>query len=101
MMQTNLWMGSDNRGLSLVRRSWYGQEDNSSGMVQEKEIKLYCEEKGIRLVKTENIIESAKDSDFRKKFNFAIQWALKNKVRHLLYYMTDREVRNFTDLEKM
>ncbi len=101
MTQMQDWMGSDNRGLSLVRRSWYGQEDNSSGMVQEKEIKLYCEEKGIRLVKTENIIESAKDSDFRKKFNSAIQWALKNKVRHLLYYMTDREVRNFTDLEKM
>lgn len=101
MYDLEKWIGNDRRGLALIRRSWYGQEDNSSALVQEKEIKKYCQEIDIDVVKIENIIESAKDSDFRKKFHTAIKWALKNKVRHLLYYMTDREVRNFTDLEKM
>lgn len=96
-----VWMGENNLGFAFVRRSWYGQEDNSSAMVQEKEIRQYCERNGIELVRLENMIESAKDSDFRNKFHAAVQWALKNKIRHFLYYMTDREVRNFTDLEKM
>lgn len=96
-----VWMGENRQGFAFVRRSWYGQEDNSSAMVQEKEIRAYCEHNGIELVKLENMIESAKDSDFRRKFHAAVEWALKNKIRHFLYYMTDREVRNFTDLEKM
>lgn len=96
-----IWMGNNRQGLALIRRSWYGQEDNLSAGVQEKEITNYCRARGIELVKIENMIESAKDSDFRKKFHAAVEWALKNKIRHLLYYMTDREVRNFTDLEKM
>jgi DNA invertase Pin-like site-specific DNA recombinase len=95
------WMSDNKKGLMIVRRSSKGQEDNFSADVQEKGIHEYCSQNGIEVVKIVNIIESAKDSSARKKYHAAVDWALQNKVRHILYYMTDREVRNFTDLESM
>jgi site-specific DNA recombinase len=45
-------------------------------------------------------VESAKDSDARKKYGAAIASALARDVRHILFYMYDREARNLTDNEK-
>lgn len=77
------------------------QKDNISHEVQESEIKRYCQENGLNL-RAENIIplvESAFKED-RKKYAAVMARALKKKIRHIIFYMYDRESRNLTDNEK-
>ncbi len=66
---------------------------------QIKQIKEYCGFFGLTIVKTFSIVESAKDSAKRTKLNEANTWADKRNIRHRVYYMSDRESRNLTDLE--
>jgi len=94
------WMGVDHRGLAIVRVSSKRQEGNISHDLQENEIRLYCERSGITLVEIVKIVESAKDSDDRKKYSQAVALALAQGIRHLLFYMNDRESRNLTDNER-
>ena len=54
----------------------------------------------LKLARTFEIAESAKDSESRKGYQKAMSWALNNKVRHILFYMGDREARNLTDNEQ-
>ena len=94
------WMGSNRNGLAIVRVSSRRQTDNTSHEVQEADIRSYSERHGIKLVQVFRITESAKDSDFRVEYNLAIKHALTNDIRHVLFYMYDREARNLTDNEK-
>jgi site-specific DNA recombinase len=96
------WMGDSAEGSTIIRVSSKRQEGNISHETQEKEIRAYCLRHGIKL-REQNIIrivESAKDSDARKKYGLAIKTALARDVRHILFYMYDREARNLTDNEK-
>lgn len=94
------WMGDDNRAIKILRISSHRQKDNTSHEVQSKEMDQYAETYGLAVVNSFPIIESAKDADERRNYNAAIEWALRKRIRHILFYMTDREGRNFTDIER-
>ena len=89
------------KAIAILRVSSKQQEDNTSLTSQEKEIKAYCIEFGLAIVDDGvfRISESARDTDNRKKYKEAIRFALKKRIRHVIFYMNDRESRNLTDLE--
>lgn len=94
------WLGKNRFGVAIVRVSSFKQEGNTSHATQRAEIEAYCAEKGIKLVKVFEIIESAFMGAVRKKYNEALAFALAQPARHLLFYMSDREARNHTDMER-
>ena len=89
------WIGENNQALLLPRVST--RKQNSSTQINE--MKEYCQYNGLRMTKTIEVKESAKDSDKRCGYNKAINFALKNNIRHLIFLMDDREARNLTDVE--
>lgn len=97
-MSMEEWMGNNNSGVAIIRVSTHRQKDNSPD-VQEQVIREYAAGRGIQIRRVERIVESAKDSSERVKFAAAIAGAVKERIRHVLFYMTDRECRNYTDLE--
>lgn len=94
------WLTSNRKGIAIVRVSSGRQEGNLSHETQEAEITRYARENEIELVETYRIVESAKDSDNRSKYQAAIARALSTEIRHVLFYMADRETRNLTDNER-
>lgn len=94
------WEKNKNKSaIAILRVSSRQQEGNHSHALQEEKISKYCLENGLEIVETRKIVESAKCSEDRKKYSEAIQYALKNKILHVLFYMIDREARNLTDTE--
>ena len=93
------WMGGNAKAISILRVSSFRQKDNTSHGVQRLGIKEYCDSQNLRIEREVEIVESAKDSDQRKDYHAAIEWALQNGIRHLVFYMFDREARNLTDNE--
>lgn len=89
----------NNRAIGILRKSSKRQEGNSSFDIQEKEIRAYCDSNGLELVDLQMMIESAKDSDNRKKYDKVIRDAMEQEILHHIYYMHDREARNLTDNE--
>jgi DNA invertase Pin-like site-specific DNA recombinase len=85
--------------IAILRVSSTRQGDNISHDTQASEVEKYCKENGLELVEVRRIVESAKRSVDRKKYRAAIEYALSNGIRHLLFYMKDRETRNLTDNE--
>lgn len=93
---------SGEEAVGIPRKSSKGQSSSISNEAQSKAMKAYCEKHGL-LLKEKNIFsfaESAKDSDNRRKYRAAIKFALSNNIRHVLFYMYDRESRNLTDNEQ-
>lgn len=90
----------NNRAIAVIRVSTLKQVDGSSQDLQEQKIGEYSKEKGLEIVRLVRIAESAKRSVDRKKYKAARSAALKEGIRHFLYYMPDRECRNFTDMEE-
>ena len=88
------------RGIGIVRVSSKRQKDNTSLDSQESEIRAYCKQAGLEVVETFAIAESAKNSDDRMAYKKAITFALKSNIRHVLFYMNDREARNLKDIEE-
>lgn len=85
--------------VAFLRVSSMRQKDNSSHETQEQEIRAYAKENALDLMQVVRLTESAKDSEKRKQYREGLKWALKNKVRHVLFYIFDRETRNLTDNE--
>lgn len=96
----NEWIGKNNKAFAILRVSSLKQKDNISHDVQLKQVKEHCERYKLDLQNVEKIIESAKDSGDRKRYRKAMALALKQGVRHILFYMSDREARNLTDVEE-
>ncbi|MBK8201531.1 MAG: recombinase family protein [Bdellovibrionales bacterium] len=95
------WMGSNSKAIAILRVSTKRQEEGVSHLLQEEQIKKWVADYGLDLViEPFKIAESAKDSEHRKHYHRAIEYALKNKIRHILFYMGDREARNLTDNEQ-
>jgi hypothetical protein len=92
---------TNKKSIAILRVSSKQQERGTSLESQEKEIQGYCKEFGLEVIANGifRISESAKDSHDRKKYKEAIRFALKNRIRHIIFYMNDRESRNLTDLE--
>jgi DNA invertase Pin-like site-specific DNA recombinase len=91
----NDWITDNKTAVAIVRKS-SKEQSSISHETQENEIRNYCERHGIQL-KDENIfriVESAKNSDERKKYGAAINSALARDIRPILFYMYDRESRS-------
>lgn len=86
--------------VAILRVSSKGQKDGSSHSVQDQRTKEYCEEMGLKLVKTFVITESAKKSQDRVKYHDAMEFVKANKCGNVVFYMPDRESRNMTDIEE-
>lgn len=86
--------------LGIVRISSGRQVDGLSPEVQKDEINRYAKSLGLILVEIKVIVESTKDAKDRTKYKEAIRYAEKNKIGNIVFYMYDREARNFTDLEE-
>ncbi|MBS1983577.1 MAG: recombinase family protein [Bdellovibrionales bacterium] len=97
------WKDNPNKNaFAIIRVSSKKQEANTSHAVQEKAIRTYVDNHDLRL-KSEHIfkiVESAKDSDDRTKYDNAIAAGLKEGLQHCLFGMTDREGRNLTSIEQ-
>ena len=98
--RAHAWRGKCSKALGLPRVSTKGQKHgiDESG-IQLKAFRQYCLDNNLDLVKVFPIAESAKDSGSRTQFHMAIQYALDNGIRHILFYLDDRESRNLTDVE--
>lgn len=86
--------------ISVIRISSGRQSDGLSPDIQKDSIRGYCKRLGLIIEKEFNIIESAKSSKDRTKYKEAIRYAEKNRIGNIVFYMFDRESRNFTDLEE-
>jgi len=73
------------QALGIVRRSSKGQEDNTSAETQKDGIQERCDELALK-VEMKNFIESAKTHNDRKKYNEALNYALKNGIYNLVFY---------------
>jgi hypothetical protein len=93
------WLGNNKKAALFLRRSGAGQEDNTSEKTQDREGRKYCAEAGLDIIFVTAIIESAKTSELRKKYNEMIQRARREGVRHIIFHRFDRESRNLTDNE--
>lgn len=96
----NEWASDNMNGLAIVRVSSRRQEGGISHETQEKDIQEYCERNGIRLKEVIRLVESAYKDENRKKYTAAINKAVTHNIRHVLFYMFDREARNTTDTER-
>ena len=85
--------------VAILRVSSSKQKDNSSHDVQEQEITSYAQKNNLNIIKMVRIVESAWDSDYREEFHETIISAVDQGIYNILFYMTDRESRNFTDIE--
>jgi DNA invertase Pin-like site-specific DNA recombinase len=94
------WQSDPNkRALLIIRRSGYGQKENTSGETQRREGLEYANKHGLEVVHQQSIIETAFKRKERHKFKALLQKALKEKIRHLIFFWSSREARNLTDLE--
>lgn len=94
------WIGINKRGFGIVRVSSSRQDGNVSHETQEAEIRRYCALHGLDLVEVVRLVESAAEAGGRKKFAAAMKRAEAQGCRHVLFYVYDRETRNFTDAER-
>ena len=95
-----------NKVVSLNRISDVKQENGYSLDAQKKHAIEYCALKGYEIIETFNIIESAKESSDRKKFqifyNYIKKYILKHKTPLILVIeKRDRLTRNYTDKESL
>lgn len=95
------WKSDPNKkALVVIRRSGYGQKENTSGETQRRENLEYAEKQGLEVAHIESIIETAFKRKQRKKFHALIQMALKESIRHIVFFWSSREARNLTDIEE-
>jgi site-specific DNA recombinase len=87
------------KAVAFLRVSSHRQKDNTSHETQEKEMLAYAAEHGLEMFEVVRMVESAKDSSTRKLYQAGLQRALKANVKHILFYVFDRETRNLTDNE--
>lgn len=97
-MKTAIDTQAQSATVILARVSSKSQEDE--GYSLDSQLKLlcgYCENKGLRVVKTFKIAETASKEQSRKVFHEMLAYISKNKVYHLAVEKTDRFTRNFRD----
>jgi site-specific DNA recombinase len=94
------WLGINKRGLGIVRVSSARQDGNVSHETQEAEIRKYCALHRLELTDIIRLVESAAHGKDRKQYAAAMKRAETQGCRHVLFYVYDRETRNFTDAER-
>ena len=89
-----------NSGIAFLRVSTTRQADGISHEVQMSQIETYCKDEGIGDLRVITLSESAKNSVDRKRYQESRLAALREGIFHFLFYQTDREARNFRDMEE-
>lgn len=88
------------KAVAIVRRSSDGQKDNTSATTQIEAMTKYAKDHKLELViKPDEIIETAYDSEKRSKYNMLMAQAKKLGAKHILFYNASREARNQSDLD--
>jgi site-specific DNA recombinase len=91
-------MGQHSSAVILARVSSKAQEDEGYSLdSQLKLLKGYCDNKGLRVVKTFKITETASKQQERKTFHELLAYISANEVYHLAVEKTDRFTRNLRD----
>ena len=88
----------ENNTVILARVSSKAQEDE--GYSLDSQLKLlqgYCQQRGLVVIKTFNIAETASKEQSRRVFHELLDYLQKQKVYHLAVEKTDRLTRNFND----
>ena len=93
------WLGINNRALGVVRVSSANQRNNTSPETQRKGILSYADQHGLDLVDVIEFDEPAGKSKDRKKFHAAVERLRAEGIRHFVFFVWDRNTRNFTDHE--
>lgn len=89
---------TDDVGVILARVSTKGQEDEGYSLeAQVKNLRLYCGNNRIRVMKVFKIAESASKTEQRKTFKEAMLFVENKKVKNLIVEKVDRHVRNLHD----
>ena len=91
-------MGQKTDAVILARVSSKSQEDE--GYSLDSQVKLltsYCETKGLHIVKTFKIAETASKEQSRKTFHELLEYIEVNNTGHLIVEKTDRLTRNMRD----
>lgn len=85
-------------GVILARVSTKGQEDEGYSLeAQVKNLRMYCGNNCIRVMKVFKIAESASKTEQRKTFKEAMHFVEKKQVKNLIVEKVDRHVRNLHD----
>lgn len=93
------WDGLNDRAMLICRISDRKQKDGVSLETQEHHGRLYIERVDLKFAALEPFQETAKRSKMRAQFHAALEKALREKIRHLVFYVWDRISRNSTDAE--
>jgi len=91
-------MATKNSAVILARVSSKAQEDE--GYSLDSQLKLlhgYCDNKGLIVVKSFKIAETASKQESRKVFQELLDYISKNDIQHLTVEKTDRLTRNMRD----
>ena len=87
---------TENSAIGYRRVSSDEQKEKCSIPAQIEQQEKYAQDKGLSLVKTWEVSESAKEPG-RKGFNEMLAYAQKHKIKHILFKKADRSARNETD----
>jgi site-specific DNA recombinase len=98
-MEFEMGFGGE-KAIAILRVSSHRQKDGASHDVQSGKINEYAKAAGLAIAREFTITESAKSSEHRVLFQAAITFALNQRIKHVLFYMYDRESRNLTDNER-
>lgn len=90
---------NNNKAILASRISTHRQEGGVSFDTQDGSGRKHAALHGLDVVKEFRIVESAKNSDARIKFQAILDYATKNKIKHIIFYQFDRETRNLSDNE--
>lgn len=86
------------KAVSIARVSSKRQEDEGYSLpAQKKLLQTYAIDRGLKVLKTFEIAETASKSQQRKIFQSAMRYIEDNGVKHLLVEKVDRHVRNLND----
>lgn len=86
------------KAVSIARVSSKRQEDEGYSLpAQKKLLETYAIERGLKVLRTFEIAETASKSQQRKIFQSAMRYIEENGVKHLLVEKVDRHVRNLHD----
>lgn len=86
------------KAVSIARVSSKRQEDEGYSLpAQKKLLETYAIDRGLKVLRTFEIAETASKSQQRKIFQSAMRYIEENDVKHLLVEKVDRHVRNLHD----
>lgn len=86
------------KAVSIARVSSKRQEDEGYSLpAQKKLLQSYALDRGLKVLKTFEIAETASKAQQRKIFQSAMRYIEENGVKHLLVEKVDRHVRNLHD----